>query len=524
MLRYSKKSILLSRRIKNIYKILLFGPLLIFLGKRSPIVFDEGYYILQSKWILNSGDWVSPMYWGHLQLDRTIGIQYLIALSQKVFGESNFSIYIPNILAGCIMLYFTSQIHEELIKKQDKILSAIILSTTFLWINYFHMATQDIVYASIVTFGLFATIKAHKTEKNIYFFCSGIWFGFAFMFKTYLAIIPLLALLPFLISSKIIKRKLFWFGILFGFIPFLIWSYKILDLYGYKSLSGLYSKFKILSKNNNFTNPFYYYLWNLPLNALPWSIFSIIGFFNINKLEKKLSNYFLLKYPLIMILFLSLFSTKTPYYALQILPLISINSYLGLVYTLKNKNAFTKFINYFVCFITPITLISLVIFLNFKYENIDIALSYKLCLSFALIFLALSWLFSWKKVSLRDKLFLVLLGPYLLFSISVQSGIFSDRSMETRIVTEEIIKKENLYNKKIEFIRSGPTDYDTSTTKIRIAILMPKVGQGIENIKDLKPYQYAWTTISKDEIFKNNNLKLIESPEILRPWKLILKE
>ena len=32
-------------------------PLLIYLGKRSPIVFDEGYYILQSKWILNTGDW-----------------------------------------------------------------------------------------------------------------------------------------------------------------------------------------------------------------------------------------------------------------------------------------------------------------------------------------------------------------------------------------------------------------------------------------------------------------------------------
>ena len=40
------------------------------------------------------------MYWGHLQLDRTIGIQYLIAFSQKVFAENNFSIYIPNIIAG----------------------------------------------------------------------------------------------------------------------------------------------------------------------------------------------------------------------------------------------------------------------------------------------------------------------------------------------------------------------------------------------------------------------------------------
>ena len=53
---------------------------------------------------------------------------------------------------------------------------------------------------------------------------------------------------------------------------------------------------------------------------------------------------------------------------------------------------------------------------------------------------------------------------------------------------------------------------------------MPKVGQGIENIEDLKPNQYAWTTISKNEILTNNKLKLIESPEIFKPWKLVLKE
>ena len=515
---------MLSRKIKNLSKILLFSPLLIFLGKRSPIVFDEGFYILQSKWILNTGDWITPMYWGNLHLDRTIGIQYLIALSQKIFGENNFSIYIPNILAGYIMLFFTAQIHKELLKKQGQIFSVFILSTTFLWINYFHMATQDLVYSTIVTFGLFTTIKAYKTEKNIYFFSSGLWFGFAFMFKTYLAIIPLLALLPFLINSKIFKSKLFWFGILIGFIPFLVWSYKIIDLHGYQKFSGLYSKFKILSKNNNFTNPFYYYVWNIPLNSLPWSIFSIIGFLNINKLDKKLCNYFLLKYPLIIVLFLSLFSTKTPYYALQIQPLISINGYLGLLYILKNKNRFSKLISHFVFSIIPLILIFAVIYLNLKFEEINIETSDKIYLSFALITLALSWLVSLKTESIRDKLFFVILGPYLLFSISVQSGLFCDRSRDARIVSEEIIKKENLYNKEIEFIRSGPSIYDTSTTKIRIATLMPKVGQGLENIEELKPNQYAWTTISRNEISKKDNLKLINSPEILKPWKLILKE
>ena len=108
-------------RYRKFFKSLFFTPLIIFLGKRSPIAFDEGYYILQSKWIIINNDWISPTYWGNLVLDRTIGIQYLLALSQKILGENNFATYLPNIISGIIMLFLTSQIHEELLGKKNKI-------------------------------------------------------------------------------------------------------------------------------------------------------------------------------------------------------------------------------------------------------------------------------------------------------------------------------------------------------------------------------------------------------------------
>ena len=83
-------------RIENkfrVLKILVFLPLLIYLGKRSLIAYDEGFYALQAKWILNNENWIMPMWWGDIALDRTIGNQALIAFSQKIFGQSNFSIY-----------------------------------------------------------------------------------------------------------------------------------------------------------------------------------------------------------------------------------------------------------------------------------------------------------------------------------------------------------------------------------------------------------------------------------------------
>ncbi len=125
---------------------------------------------------------------------------------------------------------------------------------------------------------------------------------------------------------------------------------------------------------------------------------------------------------------------------------------------------------------------------------------------------------------MKHKLTLIILGPYILFSISVQSGFLNDRSKDIRLASQEIIRKENLYNKKIEFITSGPGDEDSTSKLIRLGIFMPNIGEGIDDIKDLKINQYAWTTISNDEIVLDGNYKLIETPNIFKPWKLILRE
>ena len=105
---------------------------------------------MQARWIIEKSNWIGPMWWDEVTSDRTIGIQFLIALSKKFFGDSIFVIYIPNIFAACLMLYCTYELHKELIKDKNEIYSALILSTTFLWINYAHMATQDIIYSSLI--------------------------------------------------------------------------------------------------------------------------------------------------------------------------------------------------------------------------------------------------------------------------------------------------------------------------------------------------------------------------------------
>ena len=488
------------------------------------MAFDEGYYILQAKWILENNDWISPKYWQELALDRTNSIQSLIAFSQNIFGNNSFSTYLPNIFSGLIMLFLTYQIHKELIEKKYAIFSSLILSTTFLWVNYFHMATQDIIFGTLVTLGVYSTIKGCKNKKNIYFLFSGAWIGLSVFLKTYLTAIPLIAIFPFLKSSKILYKKYFWIGTFLGFIPFLIWSNNIIATYGFETYSGLYNKLIVLSKENNFTNPFYYYGWNLILNSFPWSIFSIIGFLNNFKIKDKISKYFLLYYPSIIMIFLSIFSTKTPYYPIQILSIISINTYLGLVYIFSKENVFIIYFKKIFFRVFSFTLIFLIFFLNTQEYFAEFNLIFKILINFSLFIFGISWLILPSIKNIKNQLILVLVGPYLMFSTVVQSGLLSDRSKDIRIESEAIIRRESLQKKKIEFILGDFMDEEANNKLIKIAIFMPNIGNGINSINNMKTGQYAWTVLSNEDIKNKKSFKIKADSAILKPWKLIVKE
>ena len=505
-------------------KYLLFLPLLIFFGKRSLIAYDEGFYALQARWIIEKSNWIGPMWWDKVVSDRTIGIQFLIALSKKFFGDSIFVIYIPSLFAAILMIYCTYQLHKELIKDKNPIYSALILSTTFLWINYAHMATQDIVFSSLVSLGLISTIKAYKTNNKNQILISGSWIGLAVMMKTYLTAIPLLGLFPFLIRSKLIYKPNFWIGTTVGFLPFVLWSYKYISIYTFSTYSGLFEKLLFLSKNNHFTNPFYYYLWNFSINIFPWTIPSIVGFFKASRLNI-ISKYFLFYYPIFILVLLSLFSTKTPYYPVQILSLISINTYIGIKYFIENnKNNIIFYLEKINFLIIPILTIIFVLFINFS-EIISLDNRTKPFISAGAGLFSLIWIIYNLIKNKKRKLNCAILGPYLLILFLVQSGLITDKSKELRISIENLIRNEKLANIPIEIIKPEFKDDETVSKIIKILIKTPKIGKRrLDDLSELRASSYAWTTKELNKNIKTKNYQIINEDKIFYPWKLIYKK
>ncbi|MBO6974535.1 MAG: glycosyltransferase family 39 protein [Prochlorococcus marinus CUG1435] len=511
-------------KLKNLFKLFFFIPLTFYFGKRSYVAYDEGFYALQARWILDKGNWTIPLWWDEYVLDRTIGLQFLIAKSQEIFGRNMFSAYLPTTTAAILMLFITYKLHEEFFNKKYAIFSPLILATTYLWFDYSHLATQDIIFSCLVSIGVFSLIKIKHKDNKLYILVFGIWIGLSFMIKTFLVFVPLLSLLPYLYQKKnFLFSKFFWLGLLIGFIPYLLWSYSISTYLDKNIIFYLFGKFTSLSNKNIFTNPFYYYFWNVPLTFLPWSIFAIIGTIS-NFSKSKENKYVLTFFPLILIVILSFFSTKTPYYPLQISSIFSLNTFEGIKY-LFNSKRFKRIFIFITSKIIPLFIVALVFSYYFLYKNI-IDFNYKenTFLIIGLLSFAVSWSFIKNKNSLREILIALIIGPYLLTSFILQSGLFTDRSRDLREKMEYVSSFDIVQKQPIKVDKKGIIDSQSESKVIKISLLTPRLGGLVEGIDQLNKSELAWTYESKEIKNDNNSYEVVYKNDVLKPWILILKK
>ncbi len=513
-----------AKLISSIYKTIIFFPLIFYFGKRSYIAYDEGFYALQAKWILQNNNWVIPVWWDKFVLDRTIGIQFLIAKCQQIFGETSFVAHLPSTIASVLMLLLTYKLHQELIGRKDAIFSALILATTYIWLDFAHLATQDMIFACLVTSGLYALVKLREEKPPFYLLIFGGWIGLAFFMKTFLIVIPLITLFPYLIyERRIINTRLFWLGIFIGFLPFLIWSYQINPFLNKNIIFFLIDKVNTLSVNNTFTNPFYYYIWNIPVNFLPWSIFSLIGLIYQFKNTKQI-NYLLQFFPILYIFILSIFSTKTPYYSLPIASILSINAYLGLRATLKINNLRVLFFQLTSKIIPVFIFFTIFIYFLILKKSINLNLKEEVFLITGLLISAFVLITIKNTKEFRSTFLTFLICPYLLGSCMVQSGLLTDRSRNMRETIEYISAKEELYNYSINVISDNLNTANSNSKLIKILLMTPNVGKEFKNINELKPNEYAWMIESNTTTNKSKNYQIIARDENLDPWTLIKKK
>ena len=87
------------------------------------------------------------------------------------------------------------------------------------------------------------------------------------------------------------------------------------------------------------------------------------------------------------------------------------------------------------------------------------------------------------------------------------------------------------YVSSLDIVKNQPIKVDKSGMKnnqfrakiIRIALLTPKLGEGLESIDQLKKSELVWTTDLKKINNNDFSFEVIYENDTLKPWKLILK-
>ena len=520
--------LILTLELKNLfnsfaYILFICLPLLIYFGERSYITYDEGYYALQGKWVLQYNNWLTPQWFDQIQFDRPPLLPVLIAIAYKLFGVGHFSAHLPTLISSIIVLFFTYKLHKLILEEKFHWLSPLILITTYLWINYTHQATQDIILVSIEIFGIYFLIKSSKDSKNYVYIFSSIWVGICFFLKTYMALIPMIAISPYLLIYKrfLLKKNYFYIGILIGFIPFIIWSILCFNEYGFTFIEGINNKLISLSKTNTFSQPFYYYLWNFPISFLPWTPFCLYGIYAAAKKLSLKQNFIIIFYPLIIIFLLSLFETKIPYYSLQAFPLLSIATSYGLIQFCTNlKYKHIKTIRNISLIILSFLIINLIYILNnkiiFIFDNLKLLI---LLIGLSFFILPLFFLNLFSKRSFY--IFTFLIGPYLATSLFVQSGLLSDRSPDIKLAINNI-NNSALYNKfqTVVFTPSLMNGNEISEL-IKITLYTTEKINRIVDINKLQSDQNIWMKINDFNELKD--FKVTYQENRISNWVLVKK-
>ena len=212
-----------------------------------------------------------------------------------------------------------------------------------------------------------------------------------------------------------------------------------------------------------------------------------------------------------------------PYYPLQISSILSLNAFIGLKYLIEEKRF--KFIFVFVSSrIIPLFLVSVIFIYFFVFKsNMSFNVKENTFLISGLVLFALAWTFIKYTQSTSKLISILIIGPYLMTSCFLQSGLFTDRSRELRETMENISSLKTINSRRIKVDKSSFINTVSQSKIIRIALLTPNLGEGIESIKSLKTSELAWSILPKEDQKKDTSFKIIYENEVIFPWKLIKK-
>lgn len=315
---------------------LLFGFLFLYgLGHAPLIDPDEGRYAEIPRAMLERGDLITPMLNHVKYFEKPPLLYWLNAGSMKLLGQNEFAARLPSALAGLLTVLVTYAAGRRLLHRRTGIVAACILGSTAGFLFQSRIILTDMVLTFCLSSALFCFLLALNSSENqrrlfyrLFFICCGL----AVLAKGLIGIVlPAGVIFWYLLVGKRwhILFEIPWISGLFLFMAvtapwFVLVSLKNPEFPEFFFIREHFQRFT--STIHRRSQPAWFFLPILLLTMLPWSFF-LPGSLKKSWNERHANNgtsLFLLIWPLVIILFFSLSSSKLIPYILPVFPALSL--------------------------------------------------------------------------------------------------------------------------------------------------------------------------------------------------------
>ncbi|MCH8156204.1 MAG: glycosyltransferase family 39 protein [Nitrospinae bacterium] len=248
------------------------------LAEVPPYHSDENFYVTTSRNMVESGDYITPVYHDKKRFAKPILFYWMVAASYKVFGTSLFSARLVSVFFGALCIPLTFIIARRLFDRKVAMLSALILPGCYLHFQISRWAITDMALNFFVLLAFYFFIRGlqDESDRGTPFYLAYICMGIGFMIKGPIAVlVPALAIGPFILilrDWKMFSQLRLVSGTVILAVIVVPWFATMLSLHGneFKNhIMGAELRDRIVHDT-----PFSLYYLGVTLRYyLPWSLF-----------------------------------------------------------------------------------------------------------------------------------------------------------------------------------------------------------------------------------------------------------
>jgi len=331
--------------LKHLLIILLSAYFLFFFRMSSYDLWspDEPRYAQVAREMLRSGDWIVPHLNGQIYTEKPPLYFWLVAALSKPLGDVNeLTARFPSATASLLLMLLTYFFGSWLLGRREALLGTLIMATSAQFVGIGRIGVIDMLLALSISAALCLFCAAYARRAVAFYLA-----GFASLAPAALAkgpvglVVPVAVMFVFIGSEIVLRREGAWRESL-RFTLCLVAGLALVALVvapwwraAYVQSEGVYGSISVLAKQTggrmfdsySHRRPFFYYLYNIPWQLLPWTFFIPLTVRTLKR-EANLRAHqglrFLFVWFAAIIVFFTLISGKRSQYILPLFPAASL--------------------------------------------------------------------------------------------------------------------------------------------------------------------------------------------------------